>query len=185
MSTPSQRLSLGPRRVWASITVGLFVLGALEVWVGHLILTRLLGPPVSTVIDVLLIGATVVLSGFVASPLWGAAVRLTGEELVVDLAGLGRARVPLRAIASVNPFQPPLGQPVPPGAMVDGEPPLATFSLGAGDGYVRLMLSEPVQVRHSMWRRARADQLLVRLADPERAAAAISDAVAAPPASAG
>ena len=65
--------------------------------------------------------------------------------------------------------------------MVDGEPLLATFYLGAGDGYVQLTLGEPVQVRHSMWRRARADQLLVRLADPGRAAVAISEAVAAPP----
>lgn len=181
MSPPAQRLSYGPRRVWAAITLGLTVLALLEVWVGHLIVSRLLGPPWSTGVDVVLVVATVVLTGVVGTPL-AARPRLTSDHLVLDLAGMGRAALPLTEITSVESYQPSAAQPIPPGAVVDGDPPVATFSLGSTGGHLRLTTREPIPVRHSLFKRASADVFIVRLADAADALAQVQSALRAAPA---
>jgi hypothetical protein len=165
-------LALGSRRPWAGLVAGLFVLGTLELLVGHLIIDRLLEPPWSTALDLLLLALTVAMTGLLASPLWATA-SLTEEELDFDLRALGRAHVPLVAISAVEPHHPGPVDPVPPGVVVASDPARATISRGGGSGCLRLRLSRPITIRHSLWRRGATDDVVVRLGDPPAAQAAI------------
>lgn len=167
-SAPSRRYGLGPRRTWLALTLGLAVLGALEVAVGLLIVHTLVPDPWATGIDVVLIVGTAATLVVVASPMTGH-VHIGEDMLVVRLGFLGGVRVRRYAVLSAAVEVPVPSHPTPLGLGID-HVGVMTVSRGGTPHRLRIRLAGSHPARHQVLRRADVSELVIDMADPHNAA---------------
>jgi hypothetical protein len=173
-SVPDVRtFDLGPRSAWAWLTAGITMLGVAESVALAALVHALLPAWVGYLIDALIVVPTLGLLVVIASAL-GGRITVDDTSLQLQFGLLGGAQVPRADINRAERFVPPSIQPIGLGIDVPSGSGQATVSRGGQVAFVRVLLNRPTEVRHALWRKESANELVMGTGAADQLIAALA-----------
>jgi hypothetical protein len=164
---------LGPRAAWAWLTAGVTLLGVAETVALAAVVHALLPERIGYLVDALIVVPTLGLLVAIASAL-GGRITVDADQLQLHFGLLGGTQVSRADISSAERFVPPVIRPVGLGIDVPSGSGQATVSRGGQVLFVRILLDRPADVRVALWRRERANELVMSTGSPDQLIAALA-----------